>query len=73
MGLYLLTRHGQSTLNPAGIVNADPSVEAPITQAGREETERVGRRVQVIPTATVFLFADAALARAAAQIDRLTA
>ncbi len=40
MALYLLTRHGESTLNVAGLVNGDPSIEAPLTPSGREAAER---------------------------------
>jgi probable phosphoglycerate mutase len=43
--LFILTRHGQSTLNVAGLVNGDPSVAAPLTEDGRKAAERLGAQL----------------------------
>jgi broad specificity phosphatase PhoE len=43
--LFVLTRHGQSTLNVEGRVNGDPSVEAPLTEEGRKAAERLGAQL----------------------------
>ncbi len=45
MALYLLTRHAESTLNAAGLVNGDPSIEAPLTPSGREAAERTAAQL----------------------------
>src|SRR3954447_23917094 len=45
MRLFVVTRHGQSTLNVAGRVNGDPSVRAPLTDDGRKAAERLGAQL----------------------------
>jgi broad specificity phosphatase PhoE len=45
MRLFVLTRHAHSTLNVQGRVNGDPSVPVPLTEEGRREAERLGRRL----------------------------
>jgi 2,3-bisphosphoglycerate-dependent phosphoglycerate mutase len=45
MRLFLLARHGESTLNVAGRVNGDPSVPVPLTERGREEAGELGRQI----------------------------
>jgi broad specificity phosphatase PhoE len=47
--LYILTRHGQSTLNAAGRVNGDPSVPGPLTEQGVAEAERLGVQLAGLP------------------------
>ena len=39
MRLFLLTRHGHSTLNSEGRINGDPSVPVHLTDQGRIEAE----------------------------------
>jgi probable phosphoglycerate mutase len=43
--VLLLARHALSTLNSEGRVNGDPSVDAPLTEEGREEARRLGAQV----------------------------
>jgi len=43
--LFVLTRHGRSTLNDERRINGDPSVPAPLTAEGRAEAERLGRQL----------------------------
>jgi broad specificity phosphatase PhoE len=45
MRLFVLSRHGQSTLNVDGLVNGDPSVPAPLTEDGRKASERLGAQL----------------------------
>lgn len=45
MRLFVLTRHGQSTLNAEGRVNGDPSVPGPLTAEGRDEAARLGHQL----------------------------
>jgi broad specificity phosphatase PhoE len=45
MRLFVLSRHGQSTLNVEGRINGDPSVPAPLTADGRKAAERLGSQL----------------------------
>ncbi|MGE5689445.1 MAG: histidine phosphatase family protein [Pseudomonadota bacterium] len=47
--LAVLTRHAQSTLNLAGRVNGDPTVEAPLTDEGRAQAERLALQLRGLP------------------------
>ena len=49
MRLFLLARHGESTLNVERRVNGDPNVPVPLTDQGREEAHELGRQVANIP------------------------
>jgi broad specificity phosphatase PhoE len=49
MRLFILSRHGESTLNVERRVNGDPSVPAPLTPAGREASARLGAQVAGVP------------------------
>ena len=49
MRLFVLTRHGRSTLNAEGRINGDPSVPAPLTADGRAEAERLSRQLAGLP------------------------
>jgi broad specificity phosphatase PhoE len=49
MRLFVLSRHGQSTLNVEGRVNGDPSVPVPLTEAGREAAARLGVQLAQLP------------------------
>jgi probable phosphoglycerate mutase len=43
--LYLLARHGESTLNIANRINGDPAVPVALTETGREEARLLGQQV----------------------------
>lgn len=49
MALYVLSRHGESTLNVEGRVNGDPSLPVPLTETGREAAARLGAQVANVP------------------------
>jgi len=43
--LYILARHGESTLNSENRINGDPAVPVTLTENGREEARLLGRQV----------------------------
>jgi alpha-ribazole phosphatase len=43
--LYVLTRHGESTLNLENRINGDPAVPVALTEKGREEARLLGQQV----------------------------
>ena len=45
MELYILARHGESTLNSENRINGDPAVPVALTENGREEARLLGRHV----------------------------
>ena len=45
MELYILARHGESTLNSENRINGDPAVPVTLTENGREEARLLGRQV----------------------------
>jgi broad specificity phosphatase PhoE len=47
--LYVLTRHGESTLNSENRVNGDPSVPVPLTDKGRDEARLLAQQIAHIP------------------------
>jgi broad specificity phosphatase PhoE len=49
MRLFLLSRHGESTLNLERRINGDPSVPVPLTEQGREEARELGRQIANVP------------------------
>lgn len=49
MRLFILTRHGESTLNFENRINGDPEVPVALTAKGREEAELLGRQVAHVP------------------------
>jgi broad specificity phosphatase PhoE len=49
MQLFVIARHGESTLNSESRVNGDPSVPVHLTQQGREEAGRLGQQVAHLP------------------------
>jgi broad specificity phosphatase PhoE len=49
MQLFVIARHGESTLNSESRVNGDPSVPVHLTQRGREEAGSLGRQVAHLP------------------------
>lgn len=49
MRLFLLARHGESLLNVAGLVNADPERDKGLSPRGQEEARDLGRQLAGIP------------------------
>jgi broad specificity phosphatase PhoE len=49
MRLFVLTRHGESTLNVERRVNGDPGRPGPLTAAGRDAARRLGVQLAGIP------------------------
>lgn len=49
MQLYVISRHGESTLNFENRVNGDPSVEVVLTEKGRSEATLLGQQVAHVP------------------------
>jgi broad specificity phosphatase PhoE len=46
--LFVLTRHGRSTLNDTGRINGDPAVPVPLSAEGREGAERLGHQLEAL-------------------------
>src|SRR5690349_17617049 len=49
MELYVIARHGESTLNFENRVNGDPNVPVHLTHKGREEARLLGQQIAHIP------------------------
>lgn len=47
--LFVLARHGESTLNASRTVNGDPEVDAPLTEKGRREARLLGEQLRNVP------------------------
>jgi probable phosphoglycerate mutase len=47
--IFVLARHGESTLNIERRVNGDPSVPVTLTERGEEEARRLGEQVAHVP------------------------
>jgi len=47
--LYVIARHGESTLNFENRINGDPSVPVSLTEKGRDESRLLGQLVAHIP------------------------
>jgi probable phosphoglycerate mutase len=47
--LYVIARHGETTLNYERRINGDPSVPVPLTEKGREESHLLGQQIAHIP------------------------
>jgi broad specificity phosphatase PhoE len=47
--LYVIARHGESTLNFENRVNGDPALPVRLTDKGREESRLLGRQLAHIP------------------------
>ena len=47
--LYVIARHGESTLNHENRINGDPSVPVGLTKQGRDEARLLGRQVAHVP------------------------
>jgi len=48
MRLFILTRHGSTTLNVEHRINGDPSIPVPLTVDGRAEATRLGHQLAAI-------------------------
>jgi len=49
MRLYVIARHGESTLNSENRVNGDPTVPVRLTEKGRDEARLLGQQVAHVP------------------------
>jgi broad specificity phosphatase PhoE len=49
MRVFILARHGESTLNLERRVNGDPAVPVGLTERGEEETRRLGEQIAHLP------------------------
>src|SRR5829696_5959462 len=47
--LYVLARHGESTLNFQHRINGDPAVRVALTDKGREEAALLGQQIRHVP------------------------
>jgi len=47
--LFLLARHGESTLNVEDRVNGDPDVRVDLTERGRDESRKLGEQIAHVP------------------------
>jgi broad specificity phosphatase PhoE len=47
--LYVIARHGESTLNFEQRINGDPSVPVALTEKGREEARLLGQQIAHVP------------------------
>jgi broad specificity phosphatase PhoE len=47
--LYVIARHGESTLNFENRVNGDPSVPVTLTEKGRDESRLLGQQLAHVP------------------------
>jgi phosphoserine phosphatase len=47
--LYVLARHGESTLNFEHRINGDPAVPVALTDKGREEAALLGQQIRHVP------------------------
>ena len=49
MRIFVISRHGESTLNHEQRVNGDPAVPVTLTEKGREEARLLGRQLAHLP------------------------
>jgi broad specificity phosphatase PhoE len=49
MRLFILARHGESVLNVQHLINGDPAVPTPLTEAGAAQARSLGEQVANIP------------------------
>jgi broad specificity phosphatase PhoE len=47
--LFVLARHGESTLNVARVVNGDPALDVRLTERGRREARLLGEQLRNVP------------------------
>ncbi len=48
MRIFILVRHGESLLNVAGIVNADPARDPGLSERGEEQARDLGRQIAAV-------------------------
>jgi broad specificity phosphatase PhoE len=49
MQLYVIARHGESTLNFENRINGDPDVPVALTEKGRDESRLLGQQIAHVP------------------------
>ena len=49
MQLYVISRHGESTLNFENRINGDPGVPVHLTEKGRDEARLLGQQIAHVP------------------------
>jgi 2,3-bisphosphoglycerate-dependent phosphoglycerate mutase len=49
MRLFVIARHGESTLNDENRINGDPAVPVALTETGRQESRLLGGQVAHVP------------------------
>jgi 2,3-bisphosphoglycerate-dependent phosphoglycerate mutase len=49
MRLFVIARHGESSLNEQNRINGDPSVEVPLTERGRDEARLLRQQLAHVP------------------------
>src|SRR5438105_2604605 len=49
MRLFVIARHGESTLNEERRVNGDPAVPVALTETGRQEARLLGQQLAHVP------------------------
>jgi broad specificity phosphatase PhoE len=47
--LYVIARHGESTLNSENRISGDPTIEVALTEKGRDEARLLGRQLAHVP------------------------
>jgi broad specificity phosphatase PhoE len=47
--LYVIARHGESTLNSENRISGDPTIEVALTEKGREESRLLGQQLAHVP------------------------
>src|SRR5438132_5926758 len=47
--LYVIARHGESTLNYENRINGDPSIPVQLTERGRDEARLLGQQLAYVP------------------------
>jgi broad specificity phosphatase PhoE len=49
MQLFVIARHGESTLNDENRINGDPAVPVALTETGRQESRLLGQQLAHVP------------------------
>jgi broad specificity phosphatase PhoE len=47
--LYVIARHGESTLNSENRISGDPTIQVALTEKGRDEAKLLGQQVAHVP------------------------
>ena len=48
MRIFILSRHGESHLNVAGVVNGDPALDRGLTPLGEQQAAELGRQIAAL-------------------------